>query len=229
MKRILGLMLLLLFSLSLFAQRLELTGGINRNSFFSWVKDDHHSSSEYTSDYGYNVKLAIDKLGGQFNFFRLSIGYETYRGKAKVKTGGLGGGSSIYIDTDKSVLSFGIYPFNFEFKKKVHLSLGGEFGWLLNQSYTGTYYSWLMSTSRYELSTYDFDNKDPRHKNYNKKTYFGLLGRIAYIFRLSDQWSLLPQYTMYWGWKDEFRGHLSGIKSFRQYASIGVRYQWNKL
>ncbi len=159
MKKISGLMLLLLFSLSLFAQRLELVGGINRNSFFDWKGNDPHSSAEYTSDYGYGVKLAIDKLGGQFNFLRLSTGYESYNGTATLVNGGLGGSSTTYLDMHKSIFSLGVYPFSFEFNNKLNLSVGFEYGWLLNESYTGHTSGWVMGLPPNNFE-YDFDNKD---------------------------------------------------------------------
>ncbi len=223
MKRILGLILLLVFPFSLFAQRLELAGGINRNSFFDWKGNNPHSSAEYTSDYGYGVKLAIDKLGGYFSFLRLSIGYESYNGTANFEDGSLGGSSTMYIDMHKSIFSVGVHPFSFEFKNKLNLSIGFEYGWLLNESYTGHTSGWVIGLPPNDFE-YDFDNTDPKYKNYNEKSYFGMCGRIGYVVHLSNTWTLLPQYALYWGWKDEF----SYTKSFRQYASIGLRYQWNK-
>lgn len=221
----LGLIALLFCSVSVFAQRVELIGNYNRNLFYDFKKDDAHQNASYKAGNGYGFKLCVDELGGNFDFIRLSIGYETYQGTASVSDGGMGGGSSTQIDVTKSVLSIGVYPLNWDIKKLFHISLGAEYARLMSEKYTGSSHNWMLGDPI--GTTVNFDKTDAKHSHYNAEYYFGVSGRLAFKIQLADQWTLLPQYAFYWGLKKEFKRTLSNYtKSFRHYLGVGIAYQW---
>ncbi len=132
------LLLSLLASFSLAAQRMELSGGVNFNTFYNNGGTGEDYSSNYTSHTGYAIQLGVDEVMVRKWEFRFTLGYEEYGG-------GLYAGDVILDDSyitdavvDKSLLSLGFFPVNFKIKDKIDLSFGVEGSRFLGESVDGT-------------------------------------------------------------------------------------------
>lgn len=150
---------------------------------------------------------------------RLTISYDKYGGKLEAYNGGLGGGGTTTAEIDKSVLSMGIFPLNFKIKKRLDINVGFELSVLLAESFSGTRWGWMMGQPP-DGGSYSYDLAES-YDRYSEALYFGLKGRIAYDFKISDTFVISPQYAFYLGLSKEFREFPYETKSMRHYFCIG--------
>ena len=218
-KLIIGL--ILLNSLTVFSQNIELFGGLNKNSFFDYRQDEGHFVSSYNSELGYSFGIGIDNIKLDRLALRFTLNYDNYGGKIEAIDGGLGSGFRTIAEIDKSILSLGIFPVNFRFFDRIDLNFGFEISGLINEKYIGTTSGWSMGQPGW---SYDLNDKYDR---FSSKIYFGLRGRIAYDFNLSDNLAISPQYSYYFGLSDEFVEFPEKTKSMRHYLSIGLQRKIN--
>jgi hypothetical protein len=209
--------LFLLNNLTLFSQNLEIIGGLNKNSFFDFQQNEGHFSSSYNSDYGYAIRIGIENIKVDWLTLRFTLTYDKYGGELEASDGGLGGGYTTNVTIDKSIISLGVFPINFKIIDRIDLNFGFEMGGLLNESFSGTSSGWLMGEPGW---SYDLNDKYDR---YSAKTYFGLRGRIAYDFKISDKLAISPQYSYYFGLSNEFDEFPEATKSMRHYFCIGLQ------
>lgn len=183
------LLLSLLASLSLSAQRMELSAGVNFNTFYENGGNVGHYSSDYTSHTGYAIRLGVDEVMSRSWEFRFRLGYERYGGGLSAGDGGNGGGYYTKAEVDKSVLSFGFYPVNFKLDDNLDISIGIEGSRLLEETVDGTYTNWTLGQQDKVTDLQD------KYDRYSAPYCVGLQGRVAYEFRLSDRMMLVPQLT----------------------------------
>ena len=203
--------------MALFSQNLEIIGGINKNIFFDFQEDDGHSRSTYNSQLGYEIHAAIEDVKIGEGKWKFTLGFENYGGEINAIDGSLGGSYATNAKIDKSIITVGVYPFNFKIIDRIILNFGFEIGGLVHENVTGT-------TSRRGLHqpayTYDLNGRTP---NYNAPIYLGLRGRIAYDFNISDKMAISPQYSYYFGVSPEFKEFPSYTKSMRHFLGIGIK------
>ncbi len=209
--------LLFLNSLVLFSQNLEVIGGVNYNRFFNFKEETPHFSSTYNTDLGYVIKFAIDDIKFEGQKLRFTLGYEKYGGEVQVNDGGLGGGYGVNTEINKSVLSLGIYPFNFKILKRIDFNLGIEVSGLLNETYKGTSGGWQAGEPNVNI---DLNEKYDRFSSW---MYIGISARIAYDIKIAENWAISPQYSYYLGLSNEFIEFPEFTKSMRHYFCIGIQ------
>ena len=56
----------------------------------------------------------------------------------------------------------------------------------------------------------------------NNNVFFGISGRVGYLFNINEKWGLLPYYRFYMGVTDEFKNTEAEIKSMRHSFEIGI-------
>lgn len=203
-------------SLSLFSQNIEIIGGLNKNSFYDFNKNEGHFTSTYSSGFGYSARIAIENIKADWLTLRFTLSYEKYSGEIEASDGGLGGGFTTVAEIDKSIISLGIFPLNFKIKNKIDLNFGMEISRLINENFEGTNSGWIMEQPDW---SYDLNNK---YERFNSLTYFGLRGRVAYDFNLSNTFVISPQYSYYLGLSNEFDEFPKATKSMRHYFCIGI-------
>ncbi|NEN24376.1 hypothetical protein G3O08_12760 [Cryomorpha ignava] len=208
---------LILFNLTLFSQNVELIGGMNKNKFFDYEKDEGHFNSAYDSQYGYSFQIAIENIRIDTVKWRFTLGYEQYGGSINVRDGGLGGGVTSKAEIDKSIISVGVFPLNFRIIDRIDINVGFEAGALISENIVGTSSGWSIGTNGF---SYDLNDKN---KRYNAKAYFGLRGRIAYDLNKSDKVAISPQYSNYFGLTKEFDEFPEFTKSMRHFFGLGVQ------
>ncbi len=217
MKRVL-VVFVLLSSLTVFSQNIEVIGGLNKNVFFDFQKNEGHFISNYVSDYDYVIRIGVEEIKVDWLTLRFTLSYDKYRGELKASDGGLGGGYATNVKIDKSIISLGVFPVNFEILDRIDLNFGFELARLINDNFTGTSSGWIMNKPNW---SYDLNEK---YNRYSSKIYFGLRGRIAYDFNISDKLVISPQYSYYWGGvSNEFDEFPETTKAMRYYFCIGIQ------
>jgi len=207
----------LLLSLCSFSQNIELIGGINRNNFYDFERNEGHYQSSYKSEYGYTFRIGLEDIKFDKLNLRFTLSYDKYGGKIDVSDGGNGGGYTTIANINKSIISLGVYPLNFRIKNKLDLNFGFEISRLIIDQFEGQYNFWLMNWG----SSYEKLNE--KYDRFNTRNYFGIIGRIAYDFNINENLILSPQYSYYLGLGSEFEEFPRGTKSMRQYLSVGIQ------
>ncbi len=212
--------LILLNSLTVFSQNIELFGGLNRNSFFDYRQVGHFVSS-YNSELGYSFGVGVDNIKLNQWALRFTLNYDKYGGKVTASDGGLGSTFRTIAEIDKSIVSLGVFPVNFKLFDRIDLNFGFEISGLINEKVKGSYSTWSKGQPYRELDLND------KYERFSSMLYFGLRGRIAYDFNLSDNLAISPQYSYYFGLSNEFVGFPEKTKSMRHYLGIGLQRKIN--
>ncbi len=199
--------LLSIFSLNLNAQCIEFSGGVNRNSFYDYQKNEGHFKAIYTSDFGYSIGVGVNDILQKSIPLKFGIRLDNYKGKFYTTDGGLGGASTTEANVEKNTIGIELYPLNIKIFNKIRLNFGVEFSVLLNETTTGYKSSWKM----FEPSIILDVNMTNIHKNY----YYGFCGQLSYEFNIIQNWYLSPQYRFYWGLSEEFVNVEARILSYR--------------
>ena len=203
--------------LPIFSQDIELFGGLNRNIFHDYQSDEGYFNSTYTAGSGYSFGLAIDSVKIDWITFRFTLKLANYSGSFNATGGGLGGGFTTEAQIDKSLISIGIFPINFQVANKIDLNIGLEISKLLVESYVGTRKGWLLGQPSYN------EDLEERYSKFNSSINFGLSGRIAYKLVLNESIAITPQYLLYFGLSNEFIEFPREVKSIRHFFGIGVQ------
>ncbi|MGC8823114.1 MAG: hypothetical protein ACP5PZ_00760 [Bacteroidales bacterium] len=210
--------IIIVFSINnLMGQEVEAFLGANNNIFHDYNNNEGHFRSVYTSDYGFSGGLALDNIKFDWLTLRFTLQFDNYKGKLNVSDGGLGGDNKTIANTDKSVISLGVFPINCQILKRINLNFGFIISRLINESFDGTISGWAINQPNY---TYNLQDKYTR---ISTLTYLGLQGRIAYDFKISKSLIISPQYIYYFGLSNEFAIFPETTKSMRHYFSIGIK------
>ena len=214
MKHIL-ISIIFLSSLPSFSQSIAIIGGLNHNSFFDFRKDEMLYSSSYSSDLGYTIRIGLEDIKVKRLKLRFTLSYDKFGGKIEISDWALGGGDETNAEINKSVISLGIFPVNFKIIDRFDINLGLEIAGLISEHIIGTQSYWEMGQL---VWVKDLNDKDER---FCAKAYFGLCGRIAYDIGISDNLTISPQYSYYFGVSNEFV--IKTTKSMRHYFCIGLQ------
>ncbi len=210
--------LIIFFNAHVNAQSIEVIGGMNINHFYDLGTSNRHNSTSYTQDYGYTLKLVYNDIRIRKLSWRFSLGFDKYKGHLLSRSGSLGGSNTIKASVEKSILSVGIYPFNFKIANYLKFSLGLEFGRLISESFEGTRRGYHLGN----VSGWNY-NLNEIIDQFSEKNYLGIRANLAYDFKINDQYIVTPQYSYYLGFNDEFVAVKSKTKSMRQVFSLGIK------
>ncbi len=209
---------LLLSSLTVSSQSIEINGGLNINRFYDFASRESRVLSNYQSENGYSIRLGYENRFSDRVKLRFTLGYIEYGGQLYTESGGLGSKSIVNAEVRRSVISLGVFPLNFKLKNRINLNFGVELSSLINDKINVIY----STTPTMTEPAQEHDLND-MYDDLSQKFYLGLRGRIAYDFVLSDQWSILPQYSYYLGMTNEFIEFQAPTKSMRHNFCIGVQ------
>jgi hypothetical protein len=216
--RNLTLALILFTSISAFSQNIELFGGLNKNYFHDYLLKElsYHYSSSYKPKDGYSIGIGVDNIKIDWFTLRFTLGYDRYRGELAVSGGSLAGKYTTDAELDKSVISLAVFPINFKIIDRLDFNFGFEFSGLMRENFSGRHYGWFDGMS------WDYDLND-KYDRFSSKTHFGLRGRIAYDFNISDKLAISPQYSYYFGLSNEFIQFPNETKSMRHNFCLGIQ------
>ncbi|WP_462282103.1 hypothetical protein [Salinivirga cyanobacteriivorans] len=215
------ILLLVLASSGLYAQNIELSGGILRNSFYD--REDQntpHYASEYSPNDGVDILLGIDNVRFDWYSMRFTLGYLEYGGKFKIEEGGLGGSISKSGTVVKSALALGVYFLNLKFFNRVDFNLGTHYSFLLSQSDNVTSSGWQLIVPG-EVETWENEEVELE----SKQMVWGFSARLAYDIYLNDYIAISPQVRGYLGAKREFEDIYVNSKQYS--ISLGVQVNLN--
>jgi hypothetical protein len=197
-------------------QTIEFSGGMNRNHFFDWQKDNGGYHSEYTPGNGYSAELSLSELNFDSIPIKISLLVDNYKGSFYTQFYAGGGSYQSFAETEKTTIGIGLYPLNFTILKKIKLSFGGELSYKIYDRTNGYKAAWGM----YGQSSYITFGDDSVQMN--KDFIWGLSGKLSYNFDLNRDWAIAPQYKFYLGMSDEFINVEEGIRSFRHYFEVCI-------
>lgn len=160
--------------------------------------------------------MGIEDVHINWMKLRFTLSLERYGGKIEAEHRSPGGGGTTTATIDKSMFSIGVFPLNFNLLNRIDLNFGIELAGLIEESNCGTT-SWWSGPAQWN---YDLTERYPR---YSSRMTFGLRGRVAYNFEISEKLVLSPQYSFYYGLTPEFAEFPRQTKSMRNYFSIGVK------
>ncbi|HKK62384.1 MAG TPA: hypothetical protein VJ951_07485 [Bacteroidales bacterium] len=215
------ILLLVLASSGLYAQNIELSGGILRNSFYD--REDQntpHYASEYSPHDGVDILLGIDNVRFDWYSMRFTLGYLEYGGKFKIEEGGLGGSISKSGTVVKSALALGVYFLNLKFFNRVDFNLGTHYSFLLSQSDNVTSSGWQLIGPG-EVETWENEEVELE----SKQMVWGFSARLAYDIYLNDYIAISPQVRGYLGAKREFEDIYVNSKQYS--ISLGIQVNLN--
>ncbi|MEI8048659.1 MAG: hypothetical protein WCI92_14860 [Bacteroidota bacterium] len=216
MKKIIIYILFCFFISGISGQNIELSGGMNRNNYFDWQKEEGHFIAEYTPGNGYCAELSLSDFKFDSLTIKISLLVDNYKGSFYTQDGGLAGAYKTVAEVEKTTLGIGLYPLNFYIFKKIKLSLGGELSYKISDRTNGYKSGWVM----YVGSTYMTIENDSVH--INKDFVWGVSGKLSYDFRINQDWFIAPQYKFYLGMSDEFMNTEARIRSMRHNFEISI-------
>jgi len=208
---------IILFSnVFVFSQQVEIVGGINQNMFYD--RESFTSlDADYTNETGYALKIAFENAKINKFKWRVEIGYEKYGGKINVFNAGRNGANRVEAEIDKSILSLTFYPLNATLWNRLDINLGVEISNLIGGNYIGTHTNYSSLSSMTVVT-----DLKKRYTSYNTKFNFGLRGRIAYNFNISEKLILAPQISYFYGHIAEFKEFPKHTRSIRPFFGIGI-------
>ncbi len=212
------LYIILLITNNLFGQNLDVYSGLTTNTFHGSDKDPHNYA-KYETGLGYNFGIGYEKVKANRLLLRLTLSYDTYKGKLEAGNSGLGSGNITNANVKKSVLSFGFYPINFTKIKNLDMNIGLVVSTLLAESFTGSISYWVLGQP--SSST----NLNDNFKRYSTSNTFGLSTRLAYKFNLTKLITISPQYFFYFGFSKELKEFPTFTKSIRNDIGVCVRFR----
>ncbi|MDT8412176.1 MAG: hypothetical protein RQ875_06940 [Vicingaceae bacterium] len=194
-------------------QTVEIFGGGSYNHLFERGDFSGHYQSEYKDGRGFVFGFATEEIKTDWVKWRFTLSFEKYNGEFSVTDGGQGGSYTTSATFEKSIIALGLYPFNINVTKNLHLNLGLVFSRMIDEKLEGTNYGWGINTN-YWLHTLDENTR------YSNRGMVGFQIRLAYQIKLSEKLILLPQYHFYYGMSKEFK--VSEARAMRHYFSIGL-------
>jgi len=219
MKNIL-LLFFLSFGLTASAQSWEFNSSPLVNFFYDF--DDYYIGS-YTLKSGYNLNVGIDDVYLNDLRLRFILGFSKYSGGIDAKFRSQGSGTSLNGHAKKNVLQFGLYPINFGGKEGLNVNIGTEFSALIGGEIEGTYTNWYIVSTSGPVVEESYDDVNDLYDSYHSMYYFGISIRVAYDIPLSEDFYLVPQYSLYVGLSNEFIEFPKTTKSLRNMLGIGIK------
>lgn len=205
------------------AQNFEITGGVNRNCFYDFNKEDLHFHSDYTRGFGYSVGLGLSNVTCKEFNLRYAVRLENYEGSFYCTNGGIAQYTSTSAKVRKTVLALDFSPMNFIVTEHIHIGLGGECSFLLGNKTSGTKLSWTQTDPIGTIVEIENDSV-----KINRKFFCGIIASAGYTFQWDESWSFAVQYRYYLGLMNEFENTEARIKSMRHNFEIGILRKLHK-
>lgn len=213
-------LIVIVFGHNLYAQSLEVTGGPVFNNLHR--QSDASIDPDYSNKTGFSLGIGVDQVKIDWLTLRMTFEYIQYGGHVLEEYNGLAGGGTTTFDFQKSLVTLGLFPFNYRLIDRIDLNLGIAISRLVYDSFTGTNTSWYSTMSGPVYTSYDLDE---RYNSLGSVWYFGILGRVAWDIPLTRSIILSPQYSFYWGLTDEFDQESYDSKSWRHFTGLGLQME----
>ena len=175
------------FHATLLAQRIECIAAANYNRFYIPMigsNNDYHKTENQKNGYGYAFSIGLDDIKFGKIPFKFTLQYDHYTGGVSYNYSGLGDGKQYDFNVKKDMLGLGIYPLNDTFFKRLKLSVGVQFNFLVYTQQNGSQSKWDLGgpNNAYRSSSSTIDNNS---KNINQVFNFGINISLRYKFSVS--------------------------------------------
>jgi hypothetical protein len=206
-----------MISLTLYGQRIEVFGGVNKSIFHDCNNEGAHYMSTYNQGSGYIVGIGIDSLIPVLLKMRFTLQLDKYGGELQASDGGLGGGFTTKAKIEKTLIALGASPVNLRILKRIDFNFGFEVSRLMNEKYMGTSSGWVLGQTNWSVDLQD------RYDRFSALTYFGLRARVAFDLFAFKSLVVSPEYLFYYGISNEFDRFPEETKSIRHSICIGIK------
>ncbi len=225
MKKLFSIIICILLSKAILAQRLELFGGLNTNDFHCSASGSSQSLASSSIGTGYGFGVGTDFKLLDTILLGLVLKLDHYKGGFLVQDGGHGRYSSTDAKVTKTVFSIGAYPLNVMILKRIRLSAGMEVNFLIQEKITGEREhngfisvpsGWGWGSSKEVI--------DEEYASQMKVTNCkGLITRISYDLKIANKLFIVPQYQFFYGLNNEFVNiETNRIRALRHNFYLGI-------
>jgi hypothetical protein len=186
--------------------------GGNYTRLVSLEPDTRRVANVYTPAFGKSLEINFQSIPYEQYRFGFALCVDQYGGGLQTASGGLGGSTNLKLTTTKTIVSLALYPLDFQWGKHWHFQLGGLLSGLIDHQTTGS----RQTTGPFTGST------NTTVPNVNNPYNIGVITSIAYFWAFKKNWSLVPKYTFYGSFNDEFLAIGTSVQATRHYLSIGI-------
>jgi len=219
---VLCLFLWMLFPPCLVGQSVGISGGPVSNQLFDLAKEAPQQNIEYQSGSGYFIQLALTDLSfgnsiwSNDSQFDLALDFMQYSGQFRNSITSSGGGSSNYVELQKSVIHLSFFPVKGSFfGEKLKWGAGFGLGAVLNQEVSG------FRVTSTPLGSESVDLSETG-ENYNAYVRFSLLAKVAYVFPITEWIHIGPMYQFNMGLSNEVNDLGSNPQSMLHMVALGI-------
>jgi len=198
---------------SSYSQTWERGTSLNLNQFY--VVDKERLVYEFENKFGFDREIGLSNVIWNEVNWKFLLGVSSYSGSAKTIVAAQSYSIKLDSDVRKYIVYFGLYPCNYEIKKKVIVNIGAEFSFLLYQKMNGVYRTFHL---RHGEKIYDLKREDER---FRKKLVTNGALQIGYKIKLNSNLHIIPTYSFRIGIQPEFNRLSTNIYSMRH--GLGVR------
>lgn len=213
------------FSLKLLmasGQQIGFSGGYCTNQFYNFIEEGGHTLALYQDGTGYRFNINLDNIRLDTIALRVSVHFEKFTGALMTSDGGQGGSSTTKAEIEKSVIGISLFPINIRIFKELKLSLGGELSYVVGSEVTGS------RTITSITAPWSYSNLHDNQADFFKTFTFGIIGRVAYNFKLYQNYYLVPEYNFYLGLTREFDDTEIYTYSRRHLYMLGIAKRINR-
>ncbi len=196
------------------AQTVVYSVGRNYNRFVSLDENSRQFNNTYTPAFGNSLEINFQSIPYQQYTFGFALCVDRYGGSIQASSGGLGGTTTTELKTIKTIVSLALYPLDFQWGTHWHFQLGGLLSREVLSEITGIQSVTNIGTGvlRNTLST---NLVNPNYK-------IGAITSIAYFWEFKKNWRLVPKYSLYGSFTNDFEGIQPNTRAVRHLLSIGI-------
>ncbi|MBK8701881.1 MAG: hypothetical protein IPN29_20860 [Saprospiraceae bacterium] len=210
-------LLLFFIPLTLYSQSPKYNIGFGFNQFYDVQGDAGHFSSSYKNGTAIAAGITFDSIANNWLPLTLALQLEHFGGSFLLSDGGQGSSSTTNAKLYKTVISFSVFPFHFNIRKKWKINLGFDASLLLHEKWSGNNSGYVLGQASWNTDL---------SKVYHKLSMPATLGFRARLAR--DVWHtanfiISPQYSFYLGMTHELNIFPNVTKSMRHNLGICIR------
>ena len=214
--------ILLLVSITLNGQSIELNGGLNINQYFDFQKNEGYFNSKYNDDFGFNLCIGITRIKFRnaelYNTIDIFIDFDKYSGSIATQNGSLSYRSSTSAHITKNMLGLSVFLINNKFlSKKLRISFGPKFSLLLSDNIRG-----IQSITKHSFPFIETIELNDNTGNFSKKIRVSLNLAAGYLIQVSESIYIKPKYVFNLGLMKEFNQFEANTYSTIHNFQLGV-------
>lgn len=215
------LLLICLVSININAQDINVLIGLGQNQYFDIHEDTPHYDSSYESGLLKNIRIGLSDVQYEDLKFSILLGVRSYESSLFVRSGGLGGGSTLDVDVKKTLLTLGFYPVKRSLFDELNVEFGIVYSRLINEVYKGESTDWVYGQGSSEV---ELDGNEA----FSEKVFFCLGIQAYYSIPLSKNLNFLVQLSSSFNLSDEFERRLESTRAYSYVLVAGLNIPLTK-